>query len=280
MGVDNLGDVGYTVTKRANMYKQPRGGFLRPGDMSIVKLEDGETLYAEENVHGIIVGLAVDYLTRFVITKNTEIAFSVSLRGSDRAGKLDVGRKLASNIKTLSHTSIVNACKLVSFDVWTRDMTAAMLAKPYTEINPDKDTTDNIRVMVNRTCKFIKENGPWAAQGFTFEPDNATIDAYLLALQSGKSYGGYTQTVCTGDGDYLSKDTLWDLKVRKIKPDSKQTLQLLMYWRMGVHSGKDMFKSVKNVGIYNPRLNVIYKYDLFKLPEDVINIIDSDVIRY
>lgn len=259
MGVENFGDIGYTVTKRANTYKQPRGGFLRPSSMSVIKLEDGETLHPEENVHGIVVGLAVDYLTRFVATKNVEIAFNVSLRGSDRAGKLDVGRKLASKIKTLSNTSIVNACKLVSFDVWTRDMMSAVTAKPYTEINPDKDTTDNIRIMVNRTCQFIRENGPWVAQGFTFEPNGATVDAYLLAIQNSRSYGGYTRTVCTGDGDYLSRDTLWDLKVRKIKPDSKQTLQLLMYWRMGVHSGKEMFKDIINVGIYNPRLNVIYK---------------------
>ena len=49
---------------------------------------------------------------------------------------------------------------------------------------------------------------------------------------------GYTKIVNAGDGDFLTKDTLWDFKVSKSKIDRKQTLQILMYWIMGKHSGK------------------------------------------
>ena len=46
--------------------------------------------------------------------------------------------------------------------------------------------------------------------------------------------GGYTNIVSSGDGDYLTEDTLWDFKVSKEEPKSKYTLQLLMYYIMGV----------------------------------------------
>lgn len=42
--------------------------------------------------------------------------------------------------------------------------------------------------------------------------------------------GGYSPIVTAGDGDYLTKDTLWDFKVSKKELNSKHTLQLLMYY--------------------------------------------------
>ena len=94
--------------------------------------------------------------------------------------------------------------------------------------------------MVKRSVSFWNMYGPIIKDGFTFEPY------------------GYTKTVDTGDGDFLTQDTLWDFKVSKAKPTNKHTLQLLMYWIMGQHSGKDEFKNISNLGIFNPRL----KYSL------------------
>ena len=62
-------------------------------------------------------------------------------------------------------------------------------------MNPDYNTIENIRTMVERSIKFNEQYGPVTAQGFTFEPS------------------GYSTTVLAGDGDYLTKDTLLDFKV-------------------------------------------------------------------
>ncbi|MGL5439239.1 MAG: hypothetical protein ACRDA4_02485 [Filifactoraceae bacterium] len=46
--------------------------------------------------------------------------------------------------------------------------------------------------------------------------------------------------------------TLWNFKGSKIKPTSKNTLQLLMYWIMGQHSEKPEFKTIKNLEFLIP----------------------------
>ena len=69
--------------------------------------------------------------------------------------------------------------------------------------------------------------------------------------------GGYTHTVNAGDGDFMTADTLWDFKVSKKKPTKDHTLQLIMYWRMGLHSIHPEYKNVRYLGIVNlPDLTV------------------------
>lgn len=106
--------------------------------------------------------------------------------------------------------------------------------KPVEEIKPDSDTIENIVIMVKRSLTFWKEYGPITKDGFTFE-------------------GGYTDIVSSGDGDYLTEDTLWDFKVSKEEPKSKYTLQLLMYYIMGGHSIHPEFQKIEKLGIFNPR---------------------------
>jgi len=94
------------------------------------------------------------------------------------------------------------------------------------------------------------------------------------------TYGGYTATVISGDGDFLTSDTLWDFKVSINKPTSKHTLQLLMYWIMGQHSGQECFKNISKIGIFNPRLNAVYLFDMSKIDPNIIKIIEDEVICY
>ena len=92
--------------------------------------------------------------------------------------------------------------------------------------------------------------------------------------------GGYTDVVNSGDGDFTTADTLWEFKVSKAKPKKEYTLQLLMYWRMGLHSKHSEFKNVKYLGIYNPRLNIVYRLDVTDIPGEVISEVEKEVIGY
>ena len=91
---------------------------------------------------------------------------------------------------------------------------------------------------------------------------------------------GYTRTVDRGDGDYLTADTIWDFKVSKAKPNKMHTLQLLMYWIMGQHSGQGVFKTIHNIGIFNLRSNEVYLYDTNNLPKEIVGIIKNEIICY
>ena len=115
--------------------------------------------------------------------------------------------------------------------------------------------------MINRSLSFWKEYGPISKDCFTFE-------------------GGYTDIISTGDGDYLTRDTLWDFKVSKKEPTSQHTLQLLVYYIMGMHSIYKEFNTVKKLGIYNPRMNKVYTIDIDTIPQQVIDEVSTEVIGY
>lgn len=179
-----------------------------------------------------------------------------------RSGSLSNAKKYLKKINYLEDESIINACKLVSFDVWYRSLPSALMMERKEPNIPDKDTIYNIRVMVNRNIEFMKKYGPVIDEGFTFETD------------------GYTDIVVSGDGDILTKDTLWDLKTNKKPPKSTDTLQILMYYIMGKHSKKGEFNDIKNIGIFNSRLNTIYILDTSTIEKDVIYEVEKDVICY
>ncbi len=276
-----------SVTKRITKIKQPRGGFIKPSDFEIIDMNDGEVLNEEENIHGSLVGLAVDYLTRYNMGTKITDAFKIPLKGAERAelmGKSDfvkTAKRLIKKIKGIDDVSIVNACKLVTFDAWFRNPFGAAVAKSYDEIEPDKATIQNIHTLVKRSMTFFEKYGPITYDGFTFEPpnsDSSVIEQWIKNREG--TYGGYTLAVDSGDGDFLTKDTLWDFKVSKSKPTSKNTLQILMYWIMGQHSGQDKYKEITKIGIFNPRLNLVYLLDIAKIPESVIKAVEKDVICY
>lgn len=277
-----------SVTGRISAIKQPRGGYIKPSEFEAIVIDDGVTLNTEENVHGSIVGMVVDYLTRYLMGTDIVEAFRISLQGAVMAEKmggvkkaLAIADKLLKGIKGLDDNTVINACKLVTFDVWFRNPLGAMMSKGYNETNPDKATIENIQTLVKRSMAFFEKYGPVTKDGFTFEPVRADNKAYEKMMKTGKgSFGGYTATVDSGDGDFLTADTLWDFKVSKTKPTNKHTLQLLMYWIMGKHSGQDIFKSITKLGIFNPRLSTVYLLEMSKVSADIIETVEREVICY
>lgn len=277
----------YSVTARIRSIKQPMGGYIKPSDFQITDMNDGIILNSEENIHGTIVGMAVDYLTRFSVGTDVAKAFRISLQGAAYAeifgveNSIETANALLNSITGLDDTSVISACKLVTFDTWRRNPMGAKMAKGYKDINPDKATIQNVQNLVKRSVLFFDKYGPIVKDGFTFEPIKMDEKAYKKMIRSGKgTYGGYTATVSSGDGDFLTADTLWDFKISKSKPTSKHTLQLLMYWIMGQHSGQEVYKKITKLGIFNPRLNVVYLLELKNVSDETIRAVESEVICY
>ena len=276
-----------SVTKRISEIKQPRGGYVKLSEFDSIVIDDCAVLYAKENLSGNIVGSVVDYLTRYIWGTDKKDAFRISLEGAELAEKFgiekatSIAEKLLNGINDLDDISIINACELVAaFDVWKRNPIAAMRPSGNIEIIPDMDTISNIRTLLMRCNTFWGEYGPIIKDGFNFGPTMPDRDAYLKMITGNGTYGGYTPTVNSGDGDFLTADTLWDFKVLRFKPASKDTLQLLMYWIMGQHSGQDIFKNITKLGIFNPRLNTVYLKEVSQIPEEIIKTVEKDVICY
>ena len=249
----------YSVTQRISKIKQPRGGYIKRKEFTCITLEDGIELNSQENIHPSLIGLVIDYMTRFCMGSPKESAFHISILGAKAAKNEFIAYKLLSKINGLDTESIISASKLVGYDVCYRAGMAHF--KPVSEITPDTNTIANIITMIKRTLSFWEQYGPIIKDGFTFE-------------------GGYTSIISTGDGDYLTKDTLWDLKVLKEEITSQHTLQLLIYLIMGQHSVHKEFKNITQLGIYNPRLNKVYTIKLDIIPQSIIDTVSRNVIGY
>ena len=141
------------------------------------------------------------------------------------------------------------------------DMVYRIGGTPKPPVIPDKDTVKHIQLLVDRSLAFFNETSEITADGFTFE-------------------GGYTNMINAGDGDFLTTDTLWDFKVSKQLPQKNQTLQLAIYYLMGKASQQSIFKNIRYIGIFNPRLNRIYTYDMTQADSDILEIIRKEVIGY
>ena len=249
-----------TVTQRVTEIKQPYGGYLQIKSFTKEFFNDGKSLNVVENIHPSLVGIAVDYLTRFTLGDSVDKAFQISYLGASNIGMQSIADFLKSKVTGLDNVSIASACKLAGFDVCYRASISAY--KPIENINPDTATIENIRTMVTRSVSFWKKYGPIVCSEPTFE-------------------GGYTNTVDSGDGDFLSNDTLWDFKVSKSAPTSKHSLQILMYYVMGLHSiHHAQYKNVSNLGIFNPRLNVAYICPINSISKETIAIIENEVLCY
>ena len=128
-------------------------------------------------------------------------------------------------------------------------------------IHADETTIENIRIMVQRSLHFFETYGPITLDGFTFG-------------------SAYTDTITSGDGDFLTKDTLWDFKVIKSKPNKDYTLQVLIYYLMGIRSNQPEFLSISKLGFFNPRQNIVYQTAIADIPKEVIETVEKNVIGY
>ena len=256
-----------TVTQRIKSIKQPRGGYLP------IKLFKESTLGGEElvdlkskNVHPSIIGSAVDYLTRFYSGGCTaEEAFEVSLKGArnlmmfERPGEAIC---IVAYDEKLSDAVIISACFLASLDVAYR--AGPHFYNPKSNCYPNKHTIEVIRKLVERSLKFIETHGGVKLKGFKLDSTS------------------YTEYINNGEGDFITEDGLWDMKVSVKKPDNKHTLQLMVYYLMGMRSESLMkyFSNIEKIGIYNPRLDKSYTLEIKNIDKAVIERISKEVIGY
>lgn len=282
---------GVSVTQRVRGVKgikcvpQPRGGYLKVKDMLVDTFDDGQdvTDIKSENRSPSSVGMTVDYLSRFMQSGDKIEAFSIPVL----AGQLVQGQVLLASVEGtrddmlllepyrvavdripgylddvtgLDDKSIAAAFKLTAYDSIVRSGLETF-SDPEGLSPTNQVTIEHTRSMVERSEAFISKYGP-AINGLdTFE-------------------GGYTDFVSTGDCDLVTDHGLWDFKCSIKPPTSKHTLQILMYWQLGVHSIHPEYLRVKEIGIWNPRLNTAWYQHTDDIPAEVIDDICRRVLVY
>lgn len=251
-----------SVTYVTSRVSQPRLGFLPINKFKTENYHDGSEIDTDTpsySSNASIQGIAVDYLTRMICGFDKREAFKVSLLGAKKVNELNKANELLKKINGLDRESIINACKIVGYDVVVRRRKEYFTNIDF--IMPDDSIINNISIMVKRGVKFIKSKGDLISVGFTFE-------------------GGYTSLIDSGDGDYLTSKEIWDFKTSLKKPDSKDTLQLLVYYILGYHSQNELFKKISTIGFFNPLRNESYYIDVSRISDDVLRTVSHEVIGY
>ena len=142
-----------SVTKRIELIKQPRGGYIPTKSFSSIKLETVNELAESENIPPNLIGITVDYLTRLMLNPDAgaKEAFKISLMGASRANKLMIAKVLVDQIHDLDDQSITAAINLVKYDSVLR----AGFIPEDTMLVPNDDTLHNIKEMVTEALTFL-----------------------------------------------------------------------------------------------------------------------------
>lgn len=255
-----------TVTNRVGQIKK-QSRFLKLSDFEKNYFEDGLNLSDDASISAQLIGTVVESLSEFLLGQDKnevfkEAAFGLHLlnktgQGNDESTMGDI-LELLSNIKGLDKESIQYACLLSNYELYYRS--AYYVPLSIESINDE--TISNIQILVNRTVKYFSENTTFVTSGVTFE-------------------GAYNDVIQKGDMDILTEDGLWEIKVKKSHIQTKDSLQLLTYYVLGLHSdNKEMFTKLNKIGVFNPRLNLAYIVNISDIAQETIYNVEKEVIGY
>lgn len=262
---------------------QPRGGFIPPEEMSVDLLCGDNTpeysklvdlCYKLGNLSPQTMGLVFDYLLRTKIDINSGVpaeeailnAFNISIAGAGMANREKEARDLVSKLAALYKDDAKNckkivqaATELVSFDTMFR---SGCYDDNLRKVKINNEVKDAIQVMLLATERYLADN----------EEELTALGFKVLGLGS--------KNVAPSDGDLLSVDSVIDIKCLSKEPTSQHTMQLLLYYILGMHELPEYFCSIKYIKILNPRLGKIYSYEISKIDDTTLKHIEKDIIGY
>ncbi len=255
-----------SVTGRIETVSQPNGGYVPKSLFRTKSYDDYNEIHEINITLSSIQGMAVDYLTRFIISNNKLKAFDISIQGALRLDEVYENHKEYQNVMALldgvtglDRQSIINTCRIVCYDSVRRAGIESY--QPAEDVEFSEELYANIPVLVNRCISFLDSVGPVISNELTFE-------------------GGYTTLVSSGDGDYATKDMIIDIKVSKNEFSAKWSLQLLMYYLLGIHSEHPEYKEIRRLCIFNPYENHSYICEIADISDESKYKVSHDVLGY
>lgn len=286
-----------SVTDIIKRVEQPRGGFL-PIKMFEIEELGGDVVRCD-NVPPIIVGKVVDSIIHLIIKTDKQKLFKSSLNGYAKrveyfAQQFSYGMNYDAtyaqiqkedgifNINALIdrlddylkkediYHLIICLCLIHQYDIWDTDFGYISRLTTIESSRPKYYTKGDIRkieVLYQRTVIWIvsiinKDFRRDIIFDYKFYPD------------------GYTDKVKYGVGDFVCDNTLFDLKCTKDKPTAYNTLQILIYYVMGLNSNNKLYKNIKYIGLYSPITNKVWRLSVSRISKELIHKVSMEVIGY
>lgn len=298
-----------TVTNRLNQIIQPKEGYVPINNFDFLNYYDELEIFEykdnDKDTFQMILGLVVEYTSRYFYTRDIYDSFSNCINGF----KIYIIHRDEYSIKNLTNTELkylnldfknkLSSIKNLDFSKCNKD-NYEIIRNIFTIIQLDviyktKKEPNNIWVKNNNEIKFIFKNYhviPNYICDNTITLIKRTINFYKTFTNL--YFGGVLNInglITHGEYDFISSDTIWELQVSRYefkenKYISKATLQILVYYLILKNSIDTEFneinkEEIKNIGIFNPYtnsscvLNVskkINKYYLNEIKNEIIGL--------
>ena len=249
-----------SVTQRTLTVKQPYGGYLPVREMDVQRFDDGCELSRQGIAEPTLLGTTVDSLFRLRLGGTPEEVFDLAIRVVAAHGVENpaVFHKCLKEVDWQTNKGVAAAFRLC--DLFQYGFSFTMGPVRVNSRLYNKYDVANARVMLDRLQHWVMDK-------------TVIRNGFVMP-------GGYSEIVNCGDGDLLTQDGLWDIKLLKRSPTSKNTLQLLMYWRMGLRSEEPADFDVSHLGIFNPKLNMEWSARTDQISDDVVEEVERFAIGY
>lgn len=222
----------------------------------------------KENVPPDVMGSAVDYLTRYLLTNDFRKSFKYAIRGVDicvkelkSKGERDLAEEIWRDAVLVGEKygkSPTRALSLAWLDSYYR---CGTLRKPYDVEDEDRE---NLNYMSRSCADFVKTLGDIVDVG--------------------------TELKCEGiigDIDILTTKALIDIKTTKgaqksdvLKSEAK--MQLVLYYLLGLRSEDEQirqaFERIEKLAFFNPRHGVGYVIDIADIGQKAFDTIALSVL--
>ena len=262
----------YSAVKIARSTKQPSGGYLPVSNMNKIIYKDHKKLH--NKMHGLpnVVGFAVECFTAIMLDGNNrndifnKIMRNIALYPMNLIPKSfkyddisDLVEDLLYGINKIDNISALNAYYigiLVTF-AHNPKYPLGLFLKDY-----DYRTIENIKTMVKRTLFYL----------------NIKDYSYILHSTSPVNCQDYFNRYCfpSAECDFITNDSIIDIKAKKYPINKSDTLQLLIYYVLSMYNGNN----IKSIEIFNPRTNILYYKNTDEIDSDIINEIKGRVINH
>ena len=230
--------------------EQPQGGFINPKEMMMTKIPGEAIDLKKVSIETSLFHHSVQKMIYYLTTKDKEKTFHYVLdqyvdtplygRCIDYYENI---REVSNGI--LSVETIVNMIRLLNLD-----QTRMQYKGMDIEITVSKETTEVFQTINMRWLDFQRTYG-------FFERTGLSLSGSLIDFQNDTS-------------DYLSKDTLLLISTANGYPSKFQTLKLFVEYLLGIHSYVyKCFVGIRNIAVYNPRMNEYYRIPLKKIPDEI-----------
>lgn len=275
-----------SVTWILNNTEQPEEGYLPLNKFEEI-IMNNQFDNEPENVSASITGMITEFLTESIMMKNIPDKKDI-ISG---ANKLNNHNYYLSSLDNNKYNHKIRANKIIKYfepNLTKASIKDALILMGYKKVNylsdnfsqlslnnisalngQLSDSDSNIIIQyVQNSIDFLNKNKQTII--------NSGIE--ISITQKNKLRSKYESKI-EGVIDFITNDTLWDMKVRSTEPTKEDTLQILLYYIIIKLTNDQRFNNIKYLGLINPKIGKAYRIRIENIDNLLLWVIPKFVLK-